>query len=231
MYVELFSYVFINLKEFGVYYLMIVVGIFIVFGLEVGFEVLYYWWLVCYIVEQVEIELQVNFVEVCILLIQNCVGLDWVQGFYVEVKKFVEYYEVKFGVLKDLLCEKLCIGVVMLSLWCDVWDMVVVDQVLVYLLYDDLCCLFEVYIGQWEVQQVIQISFGVIGFFVWLIDVVVDVEFGWGDLIDLLKVLQVYWLMFNVVVGVEEDLEKQLVQLLGCSVVEFVVVVFVVIGY
>ncbi len=220
MHVEPPSHAPTNLKELGVHYLMIVAGILTALGLEAGFEALHHRRLARHTVEQVETELQANLAEVRTSLTQNRAGLDRVQGLYVEVKKLAEHHEAKPGVLKDLLREKLRIGVVTPSLRRDAWDTAVADQALVHLPHDDLRRLSEAYTGQREAQQAIQTSFGAIGSFARLTDAAVDAEFGRGDPIDLLKALQAYRLTLNAVVGVEEDLEKQLAQSLGRSAAE-----------
>lgn len=220
MHVEPPSHAPTNLKELGVHYLMIVAGILTALGLEAGFEALHHRRLARHTVEQVETELQANLAEVRVSLTQNRAGLDRVQALYGEIKKLAQQREATPGVLKDLLHEKLRIGVVTPSLRRDAWDTAVADQALVHLPHDDLRRLSEAYTGQREAQQAIQTSFSAIGSFARLTDAAVDAEFGRGDPVDLLKALQAYRLTLNAVVGVEEGLEKQLAQSLGRGAAE-----------
>ena len=215
MHVEPPSHAPTNLKELGVHYLMIVLGILTALGLEGGFEALHHRRLARHTVEQVETELQANLTEVRASLAQNRAGLNELMGLYGDVKKLAERGEVKPGVLKELLNAKLRIGIVTPGLRRDAWDTAVADQALVHLPHDELRRLSEAYTGQREAQQAIQTSFGAIGSFSRLTDAMVDAEFGRGDPVDLLKALQSYRLTLVAIVGVEQDLEKQLAGSLG----------------
>lgn len=204
-----------NFKELGVHYLMIVLGILTALGLEAGFEALHHRRLARETIEQVEAELQVNLAEVRATLKQNHAVLEGVTALYGDVKKLTEQAQAKPAALKTILTERLRISVFTPGLRRDAWDTALADQALVHMPHGDLRRLSEAYTAQRDSQQAIQASFSAIGSFTRLTDALVDAEFGRGDPVDLMKALHAYRLTLSVVIGVENELEKQLAQSLG----------------
>ncbi|HEY8876431.1 MAG TPA: hypothetical protein VIN03_02635 [Roseateles sp.] len=204
-----------NLKELAVHYVMIVLGILTALGLEAGFEALHHRKLARQTIEQVEVELKANLAEARETLKRNRESLQQLDGVYAEAKKLMDQGRAKPAALNTLLSEKLRISVSMPGLRRDAWDTALADQALMHLPLPDLRRLSEAYAVQRDAQQSFQMTFGSISSFSRLTDAAVDAEFGRGDPVDLIKALHAYRLALNAVIGVERELEKQLMQSLG----------------
>ncbi len=204
-----------NLKELGIHYVMIVLGILTALGLEAGFEALHHHKLARQTIEQVEVELRTNLAESRQTLKQNRESMEQLNGVYAEVKKLIEQGQAKPAALYTLLTGKLRISVSMPGLRRDAWDTALADQALIHMPVKDLRRLSEAYTSQRDAQQSIQTTFSSIASFSRLTDATVDAEFGRGDPVDLLKALHSYHLTLNAVISVEQELERQLAQSLG----------------
>jgi len=215
MHVEPPSHAPTNLKELGVHYVMIVLGILTALGLEAGFEALHHRKLARQTIEQVEVELKTNLAEARQTLRQNRESMEQLDSVYAQVKKLIGQGQAKPAALYPLLTEKLRISVSMPGLRRDAWDTALADQALIHMPVKDLRRLSEAYTAQRDAQQSIQTTFGSISSFSRLTDATVDAEFGRGDPVDLLKALHSYRLTLISVISVEAELEKQLAQSLG----------------
>ncbi len=204
-----------NLKELGVHYVMIVLGILTALGLEAGFEALHHRKLARQTIEQVEVELRTNLGEARQTLKQNRQSMEQLNGVYGEVKKLIEQGQAKPATLYSLMTEKLRISVSMPGLRRDAWDTALADQALIHMPVKDLRRLSEAYTAQRDAQLSMQTTFSSISSFSRLTDATVDAEFGRGDPVDLIKALHSYRLTLISVIGVEAELEKQLSQSLG----------------
>jgi hypothetical protein len=204
-----------NLKELGIHYVMIVLGILTALGLEAGFEALHHRKLARQTIEQVEVELRANLVESRATLKQNRESVDQLERVYAEVKKLAAQGQAKPAALYGLLTEKLRISVSMPGLRRDAWDTALADQALIHMPITELRRLSEAYAAQRDASQSIQTTFNAMASFSRLTDATVDAEFGRGDPVDLIKALNSYRLTLHAVIGVERELEKQLAQSLG----------------
>lgn len=204
-----------NLKELGVHYVMIVLGILTALGLEAGFEALHHRKLARHTIEQVEVELKANLAETRSVLKQNGAIFKDLNALYAEVKKMEHAGEAKPAALKTLLDERLRVSVYTPGLRRDAWDTALADQALMHLPHADLRRLSEAYTAQRDAQQALQSSFNAMGTFTRLTDAAVDAEFGRGDAVDLIKALHAYRITLSAIMGVERGLEAQLAESLG----------------
>ncbi|MFG6489296.1 hypothetical protein ACG04R_21615 [Roseateles sp. BYS78W] len=215
MHVEPPSHAPTNLKELGIHYLMIVVGILTALGLESGIEALHHRRLSHQTIEQVESELQANLADARASLKQNQTALKDLTALTNDVKQLIRDGQAKPAVLEPLLTQRLHIGIAVPGLRRDAWDTAVADQALVHLPRADLRRLSEAYTAQRDAQMSIQASFSAVGSFTRLTDAMVDAQFGRGDPIDLVKALNAYRLTISAVVSVESSLEGQLAESLA----------------
>lgn len=204
-----------NLKELGIHYVMIVLGILTALGLEAGFEALHHRKLARTTLEQVEVELKANLAETRSTLKQNGEVMKQLNGLYVDVKQLVHDGQAKPAALKALLDTRLRVSVFTPGLRRDAWDTALADQALMHLPHADLRRLSEAYTAQRDAQQALQSSFNAMGAFVRLTDAAVDAEFGRGDAVDLIKALHAYRITLSAIMGVERGLEQQLAESLN----------------
>jgi hypothetical protein len=213
MHVEPPSHAPTNLKELGVHYLMIVLGILTALGLEAGFETLHHRRLANHTIEQVETELKANLVEVRSTLKQNQEVLASVDAIYADVAKLARQDgKAAPGQLKGLLQERLRISLFVPALRRDAWDTAVADQALIHMPHEALRRLSEAYTAQREAQQAITAGINATASFSRMSDMAVDAEFGRADPVEALKALHGYRMTLRAVLGVERDLAKQLAE-------------------
>lgn len=205
-----------NFKELGVHYLMIVLGILTALGLEGGFEMLHHRRLAQHTVEQLELELRANLTEVRSTQVQNKEVRVGVEALYRDVADLARRDgKAAPHELRDLLKQRLRISLFVPALRRDAWDTAVADQALVHMPSDALRRLSEAYTAQQEAQQAIVASINATGSFVRLGDVEVEADFDRADPVEALKALHSYRKTLNALLGVENDLAKQLAESLG----------------
>ena len=105
MHVEPPSHAPTNLKELGIHYLMIVVGILTALGLESGIEALHHRRLSHQTIEQVESELQANLADARASLKQNQTALKDLTALTNDVKQLIRDGQAKPAVLEPLLTQ------------------------------------------------------------------------------------------------------------------------------
>jgi hypothetical protein len=204
-----------NLKELGIHYLMIVLGILTALGLEAGFEAWHHRRLANRTIEQVEVELRANLAEVRSTLRENQKTIAAVDALYAELKTLARQDKPAPDALSEILNQRLRISIFTPGLRRDAWDTAVADQALMHMPHDALRRLAEAYTAQREAQLAVQTNFNVLGSFSRLTDAAVDAEFGRVDAVEALKALRGYRLTLTAITGIERDLERQLAQSLG----------------
>lgn len=221
MHVEPPSHAPTNLKELGVHYLMIVLGILTALGLEAGFETLHHRRLANHTVEQVETELHANLGEVRSSLKQNQEVLASVDALYGDVTVLARQDgKAAPDQLKNLLQQRLRISLFVPALRRDAWDTALADQALVHMPHQSLRRLSEAYTAQREAQQAITAGINATASFSRMSDVAVEAEYGRADPVEALKALHGYRMTLRAVIGVERDLAKQLAESLAESLGE-----------
>lgn len=202
-----------NLKELGIHYMMIVLGILTALGLEGGFEALHHRRLANHTIEQVQTELRANLAEVRSGVEKNQKVLTGVDALYEEAAVLARQGDkASPDQLRILLKERLRISLFTPSLRRDAWDTAVADQALVHMPHEALRRLSEAYTAQREAQQVIASTINATGTFSRLSDVAVEADFGRADPVEVLKALHSYRMTLNAVLGVERDLAQQLAE-------------------
>lgn len=217
MHVEPPSHAPSSLKELGIHYLMIVLGILTALGLEAGFETLHHRRLAQHTVEQLETELRANLVEVRSALQKNQAHADELKALYDDIKAqaLAQQGKVKSETLYGLLRQRLKISVMTPALRRDAWDAAVADQALIHMPRESLRRFSEAYTAQRESQMAVQASFNAVGSISRLTDVAVDAEFGRADAVEVLKALYSYRLTLQSVLSTETELAGQLGESLG----------------
>ncbi|CAM3867112.1 hypothetical protein [Roseateles saccharophilus] len=217
MHVEPPSHAPSSLKELGIHYLMIVLGILTALGLEAGFETLHHRRLAQHTVEQLETELRANLAEVRSALQKNQAHADELKALYDDIKAqaLAQQGKVKSETLYGLLRQRLKISVMTPALRRDAWDAAVADQALIHMPRESLRRFSEAYTAQRESQMAVQASFNAVGSISRLTDVAVDAEFGRADAVEVLKALYGYRLTLQSVLSTETELAGQLGESLG----------------
>lgn len=215
MHVEPPSHAPSSLKELGIHYLMIVLGILTALGLEAGFETLHHRRLAQHTVEQLETELRANLVEVRSALQKNQASSDELTALFGDIKTLAQQGKVKSGTLYEMLGRRLKISVITPALRRDAWEAAVADQALIHMPRESLRRFSEAYTAQRESQLATQASFNAVGSISRLTDVAVDAEFGRADAVEVLKALHGYRLAVRSVLATQLELAGQLGESLG----------------
>lgn len=215
MHVEPPSHAPSSLKELGIHYLMIVLGILTALGLEAGFETLHHRRLAQHTVEQLETELRANLAEVRSAAQKNQANADELAALYGDVKALAKQGKVKPKALYEMLRQRLKIAVQTPALRRDAWEAAVADQALIHMPRDALRRFSEAYTAQRETQLAVQATFNAVGSISRLTDAAVDAEFGRADPIEVLKALNGYRLTLRSVLSTQEELASQLGESLG----------------
>lgn len=151
MYLELFKVCFELLKDFLKYYLMIVLSIFIVLGLEVWIEYSYYEYVVVIVSLEIEVEIQGNLEQIEYICVYDC---EWMKVFEVVCDGLlydIQVYEfdvVCLQYVKVFMLDGFYFDYCWLVLCYEVWLVVVVNQFVGWIGSVQLCCYFIVYVLQ-----------------------------------------------------------------------------------
>jgi peptidoglycan/xylan/chitin deacetylase (PgdA/CDA1 family) len=202
-----------NLKELGIHYLMIVVGILTALGLEAGIETLHHQRLARHTSEQVELELLANHAEARAAIEKNRQSLAHIEALYNDIKAMALSGHVTPDWLREALEQRLrSMGIVVPGMRRDAWETAVADQALVHLPHEQLRRYSEVYTAQRDAQQAIWSSMQAAGPFSRLTDVMVEAELNRADAVETLKALSAYRLALRAVLSTEYSLEGQLAE-------------------
>ena len=203
-----------SIKEFGIHYLMIVVGILTAVGIEQGIEGLHHRELATTAIEQIDEELRSNLGDVRSTLAQNKKRLENLKSIEAALLGDVLGNDKSLVTFKTRL-GSLEIGTAMPALRRDAWDSAIADQAFTYVAPATVRRYSAAYSAQKDITSTIFTTFSNNNWASSIKVVVVDYKLGKVEQVELLKALASYELALESTVENQRELDEALELVVG----------------
>jgi hypothetical protein len=198
-----------SLKDFGVHYLMIVVGILTAVGIEQGIEAIHHRELASQAVRQIEEELQGNLHEASSTLAENRRRLAALKATEEALTTDVSQRDMSAATFMTRV-RSIAIGAATPALRRDAWDAAIASQALTYVDPTSVRRYSGAYSAQRDTTATILATFAMGNWPGQLESAVVDAKLGRVDQVGLLKALAAYELALAATAENERELEEAL---------------------